>query len=604
MILFHITVTLLSAAGATFLPTSGSTVGTVLKKGVAQVPLLSLNSIDDVYTPPKGSSQMKFSYPNPEPSVSFADFLFGFEIISFKKNYGLDPNSTTVQETDDGIILNTTSLIWAGGQQKSSGNVAAHIYITKDDYIEWQVNGSLVGGDKIKSIKTIVRNFPRGNLSVAAENWIDPGDDESVYEYPYINDVMGTPLVAVKSVNGSFWGISSIQEKVRPARFAFFPGPNDYKVDLVYEQAAWQKKSTIESCVWRIVGPKQTFTDIAEVHFNQVAKNWDWESFATRKDAPDWMRNISLVVTLHGEHWTGFVHNTFSQQLEILKWVSTQINPQNVMVFVTGWDGRYYYSYPTYEIGDFPGGESGFTELINEGHKLGYHFALMFGSNSADPNMPSFRNVSNAQLRTLYQDAFPGDIPDWDGDRHKSDGSMVYMNLAVPSWREHLYGRIARMIENYGLDAYFLDICGLWENNLDGDMLLGLKKMVGDLRKSHPEVPAIAEMLIDAQMGFIPMNQAPKFALYNQANYGVAPSFNHLSWPSPIRGSTGIHELGFNTYQPVTRDQLQIPTITFAYDTFTHQLDAVVKDISAAKQWFALRGNTTVIQSNLTNFLP
>lgn len=568
-----------------------------------QYELQNVTSIDDVFTPPKGTSQMKFSYPNPEPSVPYAGFLFGFEIISFSKNYGLDPNSTVVHRNPSGISLNSTGLTWAGGQQRASGNVLAHIYTTKEGYIEWQVNGSLPNGDKIKSIKTILRNFPRGNISSAAEDWSDPGENELVYEYPYINNAMGTPLMAVKSDNGLFWGISSIQKEVRPARFAFFPGSKSYKVDLVYEQAGWQKKSTIESAVWRIVGPKNDFKDIADTHFKEVARNWEWESFSTRKDAPDWMRNISLVVTLHGEHWTGFVHNSFKQQLDILKWVSTQIDPRNVMVFVTGWDGRYYYSYPTYEIGDFPGGEAGFSELITEGHKLGYHFALMFGSNSADPSMPSFRNVSNAQLRTLYQDPFPGDIPDWDGDRHHSDGSMVYMNLAVPSWREHLYNRIASKIDHYGVDAYFLDICGLWENNLDGDMLLGLKTMVKDLEKKYPGVPAIAEMLFDAQMGFIPMNQAPKFAIFSEANYGIAPSFNHLSWPSPNTGSTGIHELGFNTYQPVTEDQQQIPTITFAYDTFKDQRDAVMKDISTAKRWFARRGNTTEIHSKLKDIL-
>lgn len=68
--------------------------------------------------------------------------------------------------------------------------------------------------------------------------------------------------------------------------------------------------------------------------------------------------------------------------------------------------------------------------------------------------------ISHARLRTIYKDPFPHKYVDWDGDR-KGEGSMVFMNLAIESWRNWLYCKIAEMIENYRVDAYFLDICGL-----------------------------------------------------------------------------------------------------------------------------------------------
>jgi hypothetical protein len=53
-------------------------------------------------------------------------------------------------------------------------------------------------------------------------------------------------------------------------------------------------------------------------------------------------------VTLHGQHYTGFIFNTYAQQLEILRWIATQIPAHRTLVFLAAWDGRYYWDYPKY----------------------------------------------------------------------------------------------------------------------------------------------------------------------------------------------------------------------------------------------------------------
>lgn len=548
--------------------------------------LQHLTSIDGVYIPPKGGGEMKFSFANPEPSIDFAGFLFAFEVISFENIYGIDPEKTVLKKTGRGVEVVSSRLTWAGGQQYEKGGVRAHIFLSAENYIEWQVDAELPNGSPVKSIKTIVRGLPRGKLSVSAGNWQDPGDDEKIYEYPALLMGMGTPLVAIQEKGGDIWSMSALQREVRPARFGLFPGPSGYKAELIYEQAGWQPSSRVKTCPWRIVGPRKSWDEVASIHFEEVSHNWSWCPFERRKDVPQWMKKIALAVTLHGEHWTGFVHNDFRQQTEILRWIATQIDPSNVMVFLAGWDGRYYWSYPTFEIGSRPGGVDAFSELIDVGHALGFHFALMFSSNVANPANPEFESVSDARLRALYGDPFPGDYVDWDGDR-KGEGSMVFMNLAVSSWRDLLCEKIGRMIEAHKVDAYFLDICGLWENNLDGDMFLGLKEMIETLADRFPGVPPIAEMQYDAQMGIIPMNQVARFSMFAQANYGTVASFRHLSWPAPGKGSTGIHEFGFGRYQPVNSRQDPIPTISFAYDTFSAHSDAVASDIATAKARFS-----------------
>jgi len=548
-----------------------------------------LTSVDGVNTPPKSTGMMKFSFANPEPSVEFGGLLFAFEVITYENNYGIAPSAVTVVRDGDGLRLKATALRWAGGQEERPGMLMADLRRTANGAIEWFVSASL--DTPIKSLKTIVRGLPCGRLSTAADEWRDTGDKEVAFEYPALMGGMATPLVAIESRDGHVWGISSLQTEVRPARFTFLPGPDGYKTELLYEQAAWLRRSELTSCQWRIL-PGPDFSSVARAHFDTVTKNWGIPKFLERRDAPEWMKHVSLVLSLHGEHWTGYVHNDFARQLEILRWVAKQIDPKTVMVFLAGWDGRYYWDYPNFEVGARTGGEAAFRKLISAGKALGYRFALMFGSNVANPAWPQFATIADARIRAPYGDFYPADFVDWDGDR-KGDGSMVFMNLAVASWREHLARRISDMISRYAIDAYFLDICGLWENNLQGDMHLGLRQLVNTLASRHPGVAPIGEMLYDAQMAFIPMNHVPRYALIPDESFDRVPSFRHLSWPSPGTGSTGVHEYGFNTYKPVTLEQREIPTITFVDDTFSKRRDLVMRDIATARGRFEARKRLT-----------
>lgn len=548
--------------------------------------LTLLRSSDGVNTPPTGGFVMKFSYDDPEPSVSFAGLMFGFQVITFENNYAIDPARVTVTRTgDDRLRLVATGLTCAGGTLKRDGRLVAELEKTATGAIEWRVTTALP--IPVKSVKTIVRGLPRGRLSPSCEGWRDTGENETVFEYPTLMGGMATPFVAIESRDGRFWGLSALQREVRPARFAFLPGPDGYKVEMLYEQAGWDRRGDVETCRWRIAVARD-LPGIAAPHFAAVRQAYRLPDFATRADAPAWAKDVALVLSLHGEHWTGYVFNSFDRQLEILRWAARQIDPRQVMVFLPGWDARYYWDYPAFRIGERTGGEAGFRRLIEEGRRLGFRFCLMFGSNIANPVNPRFAALADAQVRTIYGVPFASDYVDWDGDR-KGEPSMVFMNLAVKSWRDHLTARIDDMLSRYPLDAYFLDICGLWENNPDGDMMLGTRTLVADLARRHPGVMAVAEMQYDAQMGFIPMNQAPRYGLYPQANYGVVASFNHLSWPAPGRGASGVHENGFTRYQPVRVDQRTIPTITFVDDTFDRHRDLVMKDIATARQRAATR---------------
>ena len=62
--------------------------------------------------------------------------------------------------------------------------------------------------------------------------------------------------------------------------------------------------------------------------------------FATRPDVPDWLRDTALVLTLHGQHYTGYMFNDYAKMLDTLRWMNTQIPGKNVLVFISAWDGQ------------------------------------------------------------------------------------------------------------------------------------------------------------------------------------------------------------------------------------------------------------------------
>ena len=135
-------------------------------------------------------------------------------------------------------------------------------------------------------------------------------------------------------------------------------------------------------------------------HMAHIEKAFNLPTWETRTDAPAWMRDIAMVTTLHGMHYTGFIFNDYAQQLAILRWMATQIPAERVLVFLASWDGRYYWDYPNYEVPARMGGEAGFRQLITEARKLGFKMMPMYGTNSANRKQPVCATRSRRARRT------------------------------------------------------------------------------------------------------------------------------------------------------------------------------------------------------------
>jgi hypothetical protein len=333
---------------------------------------------------------------------------------------------------------------------------------------------------------------------------------------------------------------------------------------------------------WRL-GRATSLEAAVAPHYAHLERAYHFPRWKTRTDVPDWLRRIELVVTLHGMHFTGYIFNDYARMLEILRWIATQIPADRVLAFISAWDGRYYWDYPIYQAAPRMGGEAAFRRLVQEGQRLGFRIMPMFGANAANRTHANFANFADAATARIDGDLFNLNWVDWDSDRHQ-EGFGAYMNLGVESWRRWLTGRIADVIDRYGVDAYFLDIIGGWVNNTKADMHEGARALVSELRTRYPRVLACGEFLYDALLEFIPL-----YHVYSPHGVPYARFFSHLSHPAPGRGSSGVHESGFNHWDPATlslskREGL-IPTLNVVDDTFTKYRDQMAAVIAQAKAW-------------------
>ena len=558
---------------------------TILHPGTA---ILPLSSTSDVFIPPRGRAFQKFSFDFPEPSAEFAGLRFGFLVFTRENAYALDASAMTAEGSADALSLTATRLLWAGGQERAMGRVRVRLRRDGDATL-CDVTAEM--DQPIKAVTTVVRGVPRGKLSAGGVEPFDPHDDEVLWGYPFGGGDLfgdntawgtGTPLVVVQHGDQEWLGLSSLDDRVRTKRFYFQPGEHGYRVELVHEVEGWLDRPSVQVPTWRL-GRATSLEAAVAPHYAHLERAYHFPRWETRTDMPDWLRRTALVVTLHGMHFTGYIFNDYARMLEILRWIATQIPADRVLAFISAWDGRYYWDYPTYQAVPRMGGEAGFKRLVQEGQRLGFRIMPMFGANASNRKLANFANFADAATARIDGDPFNLNWVDWDNDRHQ-EGFGVYMNLGVESWRRWLTGRIADVIDRYGVDAYFLDIIGGWVNNTKADMHEGARALISDLRTRYPQVLACGEFLYDALLEFIPL-----YHVYSPHGVPYARFFSHLSHPAPGRGSSGVHESGFNKWDATTlslskREGL-IPTLNVVDDTFTKYRDQMAAVIAQAKAW-------------------
>lgn len=530
---------------------------------------------------------MYWSFDDPNPVIDVAGLRVSFNVATLgpiEASFGLAREGLTVRNEGGRWIVEAASLAWPGQHEKAPGTLRAE-FVTAGDVTTVHINAQAM--EDVRAVKMTLHDLPPGRFFQTGWQVVENGAlvDEFGVAYNYPAYTGGSPVWLLGSA-ANCMAFASMDLTAMPRRCAARARGGKVQVELIAEANARMLEPSFAPPPWRITrgsSLQQAIDDrCAMLERGAGLKRWE-----VRSDMPGWARDIDLVVTLHGMHWSGYVFNDFARMAEAVRWVTKRIDGRRVLFFLAAWDGRYYRTYGASRAEPAMGGADGLDRLVKLIHAQGAHVMAMFAGNVVDERLPGTAEIIAAsEYRSLPDgiDSSPmrGYSVDWAQIRAPLTG-LHWLNLGAPAWRDHLTQQIAMLNERHGFDGTFIDTQPILGNDRLHDSLSGFRYLADTLREKKPDLLMASETWLDLSLPFMPMSQTPN-GPYNWSDR-YQRRFAHLSLGEPSRGSTGVHEVG---YVPYDRADLlrtfTLPTVSFVERTWETAPQAVEAIIDAAKR--------------------
>ncbi len=531
------------------------------------------------------------SYDFNSPVFEFNGLTCSIDVYSFENVYTLKTPLISVDSRINKMTVTSDSLTFAGGQQECSGEVVASFQKEKDKtFIE-----VLAKQDKVlRDVKLTLHHLPKGQIVNLRETSAKEIPEEGlVYTYPSGWRGLYTPLLVLKLEDESYMYFRSLDKKVREKRFALIPSQGGLKVELIFEESGHLVNQEIRVPKWEI-GYSDSLEEILSEQNLFIKENYKFEDYENRKDVPDWMHDISLIAMIHMQHWTGFTFSDYQGVVDQVKWLAKEIDPKRILVYLPGWDGRFYWKYGIYNPEETLGGHDGMQFMMNELRALGVRTMLMFGMNVVNKGLENYEQWGNTSLVTNVNGCvLDGVSVDWDGSRHYRHGSNAMVNPGAPGWQRQLTNEISKINRKYKMDAVFLDISAWWSNEANFDCYEGTRDLIERIKDENPGILVVGEAWYDAMTTITPVVQCGHTdGIFHWHDEPYEPIFNtycrqfaHLCLGDPSRGSTGVHELGYNSIQGSPYRESIIPTISIVDGTIENAGEEVMEIINQAKAY-------------------
>ena len=202
-------------------------------------------------------------------------------------------------------------------------------------------------------------------------------------------------------------------------------------LELIYEEAAVDMTNEVVVPTWEI-----GYGELESIYNEQsklIQKNYNLVPFKQRPDTPKWLTDISLVVICHMEHWTGNIFHTYKDVVRDITRLTEYVDGKHILVYLPGWEGRYYFQYGKYEADKRLGGEEDLHYMVKELHKLGCKVMPMYGINMTNRDFVEYKAYGDESLfLTPSGSTFDHGSVDWDSSRHYDHHSNAQVNPAAP----------------------------------------------------------------------------------------------------------------------------------------------------------------------------
>jgi hypothetical protein len=524
-----------------------------------------------------------FSFDFLDPVFDVGAWKLSFQVITLENVYGLDPAAVTVQTTADVWRLDCTRLSWAGQQQHVPGSMQVNITYGTGSRLVIHIEAA--APHPIRAIKILIRGCSRLVL-------LDLLDQETAIEQVikrYPNDLR-IPLIVAHTADGATIGSRCDDPLARAKRFTIYQEPmgplsGSYTLECIHEEDARHFAPAIRVPDW-VLDRHVSVSAFRDEYLAFAEKALGLVPWAQRTDFPAWGRDLQLVLTLHGMHWSGYIFNTYDQMREILRFVCQRIDGQHVLAYLPGWEGRYYWQYGDYRPEPLLGGADGFARLCDEARAAGVHIMPMFGANCANAWFPNFESFGpSSYMKSASRNVFLGNQPDWDNSRAHDTGWQAWLNPGALAWQAELSRQILALVDRYQFDAVFLDTVEVWVNDPDYNLREGYQQLVARLRAGRPYLLVTGEDWWDGLLSIFPIFQQSGHWRQVPAWVGrYARLMGHICDSDPSRGSTGVFESGYTPYRRLPDDERHLPTLAFVDGTLDQAQAEIEAVIEVARQ--------------------
>ena len=510
---------------------------------------------------------------------------WGIQIFTTDNYYALNPDKVQVEASEHAVHVTCSGLSWGGQQQRSDGRVEVDLR-TDDGAFVWTVQAW--HQDPIKSIKLMFWGLPQSAL---AKGWWQATSDKDdvfhpthdaplLWRYPW-REWLSAWACAGDAAQAIC--VSVRDSQVRAKRLYVFQPPYapGEVVELVCEEDAtrWGGHFVTPSIRLRLCSSAAEIDADFSAHQAFIEAAFKLQPWETRSDVPGWLHKTRLVLNLHGQHWTGYVFNTFDRMAETLRFITEYIPGDQLLVYIPGWEGRYYYAYPNYQPGEAMGGGPAFKRLMQTARELGAKMMPMFGMHGANTQRYADWRQAVFTSRTSGYARFVN-FPDWDSDRFGED-DQVFLNPGETGFRRHLVQQIGAIVDDYQVDGVFLDTSACWFNDPRYNLVAGYQLLTDELHRSYPDLLIAGEGWYDAMLRYFPVNQSwlgvERNYRYPQLLTRYGRALGHLADGTPGHGSTGVHEGGFHPAPPQRPTVGHIPSLGIADDTLSKYREAVIQ---------------------------
>ena len=515
------------------------------------------------------------SFDLKDPVFDCLGLAVSVQIVTLENLYGLLESRVRVQSQDDRVDVRCNRLAWAGQQEEASGNLDLRAQRNPDGSLRLRVRART--GSPIRCLKILVRDLDPG-VSIAAPG-VEPvlaGGSGYVLHYPA---QIPAPVVGFRSGQQPI-AVRIEDTRVTPKRFAIWlerhgPLAGRGVAEIIHEQEATKFAGEL-AISDLVIEPGVSAEKCLESYLRFAEESLGLVPWDRREDVPPWARRVRLVATLHGMHFTGRIFLRYRQMLDVLRFLARRIPGEEILAYLPGWEGRYYWQYGEYRPEPGLGGADEFARLCQGARELGIHVMPMFGANCANIHLHRIARLPEpAHLKSATRNRFHGNQPDWDLSRSHDTGWQRWFNPGHPAWRDLLASAIEACCERFGIDAVFLDTVHAWTNDPDHAVFDGLESLARRLRNRIPRLLLAGEADYDRLLSLFPLFQRPWWTAPPAWTSRYVRRFGHLCEGEP-GGRTGVHEFGvFDPATPPPADPAFIETIAFQDGTLEREREAI-----------------------------